>query len=302
MAEQGFGNGCTRVSPQNLRRARQRAGLPTSNAIGYISEVTLPLNLLLVQRLQQNLDARCMESPWIVLLLRSQADIFHDPTNLLNLDEEGDIWVFRDGSITLVGRISTIDPTSVSGPSSNPVVQDDRSFITSRSINVFEGSENIVELESDSQPLSNFWDDATTSGSETETQQATIFPYNTIQHSSSAAVGGAVDGQHIHASSTPIQTPGSNITNPLPPYAQTSMVAIASGAETETQQVNALSAPIQTPGSNITNPWSPALVQASMVAIASGVEMEAQRNSNTSTNKLYFPVYDRNFDVGVNPL
>jgi hypothetical protein len=243
-----------------------------------------------------------MESPWIVLLLRSQADIFHDPTNLLNLDEEGDIWVFRDGSITLVGRISTIDPTSVSGPSSNPVVQDDRSFITSRSINVFEGSENIVELESDSQPLSNFWDDATTSGSETETQQATIFPYNTIQHSSSAAVGGAVDGQHIHASSTPIQTPGSNITNPLPPYAQTSMVAIASGAETETQQVNALSAPIQTPGSNITNPWSPALVQASMVAIASGVEMEAQRNSNTSTNKLYFPVYDRNFDVGVNPL
>jgi len=43
-------------------------------------------------------------------------------------------------------------------------------------------------------------------------------------------------------------------------------------------------------------------VQASMVAIASGVEMEAQRNSNTPTNKLYFPVYDRNFDVGVNPL
>lgn len=212
--------------------------------------------------------------------------------------------MFRDGSIILVGRISTRDPTSVSGPLSDFVVQDDRSFITSPSINVFEGPGNIFELESDSQPLSNFWDDATTGGSETGAQQATIFPYNTIQHSSATTVGGAAGGQHIHALSAPIQTLGSIITNPLPPsYAQASMVAIASGAETEAQQVNSLSALIHTPGSIIMNPWSPSFVQASMAVIAGGAETEAQqRNSNTSTNKLYFPVYDRNFDVGVNPL
>jgi hypothetical protein len=137
------------------------------------------------------------------LALTFPADIFHDPTSQLNLDEEGDIWVFRDGSITLVGRISTRDPTSASGPLSDFVVQDDRSFITSPSINVFEGSGIIFELESNSKLFR-------TPGA----QQATIFPYNTIQHSSAATVGRAVEGQHIHALSAPIHTPESIITNP----------------------------------------------------------------------------------------
>jgi hypothetical protein len=277
MADQENGTRGARVSPRNLRRAREYACLPWPEVTGYLSEIILPLNLLLVHQLQQYLDDRHTESPWIFILLGSQVDIFVNQSNQLSLDEWGGIWGFRDGCITPVGRISTTDPTPVSGPWASFVVQDDRpqspGRVSGPAIHFFEGPGNVFELETFPSTNSNPWsDDATTrgfqrpraatvSGAETGTRQTAIWPYyDIIQHSPAATVSGVV----------------------------------------EAQQGNAFSPPFQSPSSFVTNPWSPSYTPAPMVIIADRTEAEAQhRDYITPANKRPFPVYDRNFDVGV---
>lgn len=261
MAEQPSRKRSAKVSPHSLRMARQQAGLPNPSMIGCIGEVPLPLNLLQVQRLQHNLDIRRMEPPWKALISRSHVYIFWYLTIKLNLDEWGDIWVAHDDSITLVGRISTGNPTSVSEPLPGFEIQDDGPLITPRTMHVFE--EPGYNLEFETQILWHPRGHAAMARADKWAQDGAGYPSNTIQHSPATNVNETVDGQHTYA----------------------------------------LSPVLYTPGSILTNPWSPPLLPAPMGVVAERAETEHQQcGSNICTNKFYFPVYDRNFDVGVNPM
>jgi hypothetical protein len=68
--------------------------------------------------------------------------------------------------------------------------------------------------------------------------------------------------------------------------------------------VSVICTPLNSPSESIiTNPFSlPVRRRSSVVTTPGEAETEAsQVHSDTFTNKPWLPVYDRNFDVGVNP-